>query len=270
MGLVIGSLIGQIAAVVILFCGCLAGSPRPELTLSALRRIPSMIRDYYRFPLYSMPYVLFGTIRDRASVYVIALFLGARDVGLYAFAYRIMNFPVSLVSAALRPVVFREATTDGVGALENRINLILRWLALLATPVLVVYFRWSEQLFVFVFGEEWRGAALYADFIALPVFTFMFCNWLDRILDVLGRQSLTLGMEIAFGSASIIALWMAFDWGLGLQVALGAQCAILIAYNLAYLVAAYECAGYAKAPLFQHAGLVLIVAAVLGPLMWVL
>ncbi|MCB1686268.1 MAG: lipopolysaccharide biosynthesis protein [Pseudomonadales bacterium] len=268
MGLVIGSLAGQIAAVAILSVGCATKSARPELSVSAIRRLPEMIRDYYRFPLYSMPYVLFGTIRDRASVYVIALFLGTRDAGLYAFAYRIMNFPVSLVSAALRPVVFREATTGGVGALEDRINLILRWLVLLATPVLVVYFRWSDQIFAFVFGEEWRGAALYADFIALPVFTFMFCNWLDRILDVLGRQRLTLGMEIAFGSASIIALWVAFEWDFDLRVALAAQCAILIAYNLAYLVAAYDCAGYRKTPLLHHAGLVLLVAAVLGPPVW--
>ena len=260
-GLIAGSLVGQVIAVATLAAGCLVSGNRPIISATVLGRVLPVIREHYRFPLYSMPYSLFGTIRERASVYVIALFLSSREVGLYALAYRIMNFPVSLISAALRPVVFKESSVQGVAALENRVNRILHWLALLATPMVVVYFYWSEEIFALVFGTRWRDAALYGEFFALPVFTFMFCNWMDRIMDVIGQQRLTMTLEIVFGSLSVLSLWAAFAAGLGLIYALGMQCAVLIAYNVSYLVLAYDRASYAMAPLLRHLGLIVVVSA---------
>lgn len=260
-GLIAGSLVGQLTAVVTLTGGCLFTRNLPSVSSGVLRRIPAVIRTHYLFPLYSMPYILFGAIRARASVYVIAFFLAPREVGLYAFAYRIMNFPVSLISAALRPVLFRETSVQGVVALEHRITRILHWLALIATPMVVVYFYWSEELFLLVFGEQWKGAALYGKFFILPVFTFMFCNWMDRIMDVIGQQRLTMGLEIVFGTLSVLSLWAAFAFGLGLLAALTMQCIVLITYNLSYLILAYDRAGYAKKPLLALSGTITAVAA---------
>lgn len=261
-GLIVGSLLGQAAAVVVLITGCAASGQRPQFSLPILRRVAPMLREHYRFPLYSMPYVLFGTLRERASIFLLALFVGDREVGLFAFAYRMMNFPVSLVSAALRPVIFRESSLNGVPALEKRVNLILRWLAMLATPLLIIYFNFSEELFLLAFGSSWVDAAYFGDFIVLPVFTFMFCNWMDRILDTLGQQKLTMLFEVVFGTASIVSLWWMLEFGYGLWPALAAQCTVLIVYNLAYLVLAYDRAGYSKHSLFVHAVTVVGVAAI--------
>lgn len=256
-GLLVGSLAGQIALIVV----CLGGYryvTKPKLSIIILKKIPDFAIKHHRFFLYSTPYTLFGMLRSRASLFILDYFLSSREVGLYAFAYRIMNFPVSLFSSALRPVLFKETAELGVKALEGKINHILKVMTIFGTPVMVCYFFFADDLFRLFFGAQWAGSGLMGKFIILPVFTFMFCNWMDRIMDVLGQQRLVLFLEIFFASASIIGLWLGFVLHGGLYVALLVQCVILIIYNLCYLVMAYEKAGYDKKP-FGHLVIIMCV-----------
>lgn len=254
-GLLAGSLAGQLALIIL----CLGGYKnikRPQLNGRILLNIPNMLYKHHRFLFYSMPYTLFGMLRNRGSLLVMDYFLANREVGLYAFAYRIMNFPVSLISSALRPVLFKETAEKGTRALEGQINQILKIITILGTPVVVVYFFYAEDIFRLFFGEKWTDSGMMGRFIILPVFTFMLCNWMDRIMDVLGQQRLVLMLEIYFASASIIALWLGFVLHGGLYVALLLQCAILISYNICYLVIAYDKAGYNKKYLAHLAAIV--------------
>ena len=66
------------------------------------------------------------------------------SVGLYAFASRIMNFPVTLISTALRPVIFQEMASNGIKSQETKINLILNWLAIITVPFVVFYFYYAD------------------------------------------------------------------------------------------------------------------------------
>ena len=262
-GLLAGSLAGQLSLIVV----CLAGYrniAQPGINYQILKKIPNIVRKHHRFLFYSTPYTMFGLLRSRASLLVLDYFLTSREVGLYAFAFRIINFPVSLLSSALRPVLFKEIAEQGAAVLEDRINNILKFLAMVATPVVVIYFFYAEDMFRLVFGEKWAGSGTMGKFIILPVFTFIFCNWMDRIMDVLGQQRLVLYLEISFASASIIGLWLGFVLHGGLYVALLLQCLILIAYNVCYLFLAYEKAGYHKMPLVHLAVIISIEASMIS------
>jgi len=261
-GLLAGSLVGQLVAVLVLCLGNVYTETLPGISRHIFAKIPQVLKQHAKFLKYSTPYSLFGTLRARASIYVLALFLSPRDVGLYAFAYRILNFPVSLISSALRPVIFQEAAAKGSAALEHKINHILRWLAVLVTPFVVIYFFYAEELFSLFFGEKWVDAEYYGKFFILPVFTLLFCNWMDRIMDVIGQQRLTMIMEIAFSVLSIVGLWSGFFFGLGLFGALMIQSIVLIVYNLTYLVVAYDRAGYKKVELARLAGMVVGIASI--------
>lgn len=244
-GLLFGSLAGQLALISV----CL-GSYRyvayPVVSGMVVKKIPNLAVEHHRFLYYSTPYTLFGVIRSRAALFVLDYFLTSREVGLYAFAYRILNFPLSLFSSALRPVLFKETASLGVKALERKINYILRLLAFLGPPVVVGYFFYAEELFDLFFGEKWMGAGVMGKFIVLPVFTFMFCNWMDRIMDVLGQQRLVLFLEVFFSTSSITGIWLGFVWFSDLYIALSISCAILVIYNICYLFMAYARAGYDK------------------------
>ena len=172
------------------------------------------------------------------------MFLPMATVGLYALVYRVMNFPVTLVSNALRPVFFQACSAQGVKAIEPQLNRIMRWLVILAMPCVVIYFYFADDLFRLFFGSQWQGAGYIGKFLIFPVVTFLLVNWMDRIMDVLSQQKLTLMLEIIFSTLSIFGLWLGFFLGLGLTGALLIQCSVLVFYNVIYLMVAYGKAGY--------------------------
>jgi O-antigen/teichoic acid export membrane protein len=270
IGLLIGSLGGQFTAVLLLMIGVIYTGRHPKIAEDILWGMPNIIRSQRRFFLYSTPYTLFGAARARVSVFVIDYFLTSREVGLYAFAHRVMNFPVSLVSNALRPVLFQETATKGVDLLEDKINKILKWMAVITIPFVVLYFFYAKELFILFFGERWAGSGFIGKFLILPVFTFMFCNWMDRIMDVMGKQRLVLILEITFASMSIGGLWIGFVLKLGLNGALLIQCIILIKYNIVYLYIAYDKAGYDKIKLYRLLYQAAIWACICGSLLFIL
>jgi len=247
-GLLVGSLVGQIVAMSVLII--FSRNP-PKINKTILKKIPGIMNQQRKFFFYSTPYILFAEAKARGSIFILEYFLAGRVVGLYAFSYRIMNFPLSLISSALRPVLFQETASKGIKSSEGKIGQILKYLATITVPFLAFYFFYAEWLFASVFGKEWEGSGYIGKFLILPVFTYLFCNWMDRIMDVMGKQRLLLSIEAIFGSLSILGLWLGFVSGLGLIGALSIQSVILIVYNITYLYIAYDRAGYDKKKIGQ-------------------
>jgi O-antigen/teichoic acid export membrane protein len=261
MGLVIGTLIGQGVGTLVLFLALVRGQNLPRLNRQIFDQIYPSLKRQGKFLKYSTPYTLFGILRDRAALFVLQIFSTTTQVGLYALAYRIMNFPVSIVSNSLRPVVFQAGAVRGVKEIESQINSIFKWLVVLSTPFVVIYFSFADKLFLLFFGPNWAEAGHIGKYIILPIFTFMFVNWMDRIMDLLGQQRLTLVLEVCFSLASITALCAGFLSGLGLRGSLTLQAIVLVLYNLTYLSLAYLRAGYDRVKLLRLAALGLAIAS---------
>jgi O-antigen/teichoic acid export membrane protein len=262
LGLVIGTLLGQFAGAASLFLGVAYKRNLPSLNREILGQIGPCLKRQRKFLQYSTPYTLFGILRERAALFVLQYFSTPTQVGLYAFAYRIMNFPVVLVSNSLRPVVFQAGAVRGVKGIESQINAIFKWLVILSTPFVVIYFSLADKLFLWFFGPNWVEAGQMGKFIIFPIFTFMFVNWMDRIMDLLGQQRLTLVLEVTFSIASITALCVGFLSGLGLKGSLTLQATVLVLYNITYLSMAYVRAGYDRVRLVYLFGLGVAIAGI--------
>ena len=261
-GLLLGSMGGLLAAIAFQLSAIFFTKAIPVSNLSIIKRIPVCLKQQRKFLQYSTPYTLFGVIRDRVSVLVMQMFLPIQTVGLYALSYRVMNFPIGLVSNALRPVFFQAASSRGVKEIESQLNKIMKWLVILAMPCVVFYFYFADDLFALFFGPQWHGAGYIGKFLIFPTVTFLLVNWLDRIMDVLGKQRITLLLEITFSTLSIFGLWFGFFIGWGLTGALLIQCAVLVLYNIVYLIVAFGKAGYDKITLFKLMPLALVISAI--------
>ncbi len=249
--LVIGSLVGELIYSLMVITGILYMGKQPRFIREVFHSIPSVAKKHRLFPFYSAPYVIFGTLRSRASVYILDVFVGAKVVGLYAFAQRILNFPVTLISGALRPVLFQKAASEGIMAIEDRLNLILRSLAFLSLPFFIFYLYYPEEIFRIVFGNKWTEGGTIGAYLIWPAYTFLFCNWMDRILDVLRRQRLALVLEIFFASFSLAVLTITLALGYSIKIAIIMQCAILTIYNFTYIYVTYSSANYSFLPLYR-------------------
>lgn len=265
-GLLFGTLMGQMAALSVLLFGAFHSWSFPSVDYQILRAIPSQMRAHRKFPAYSTPYTLFGLLRDRASLFILDYFANASQVGQYAFVYRVMNFPVILISNSLRPVLFQLSASQGAKSVESQINRILKWLVLFSAPFLVLYFFLADQIFLWFFGPEWVEAGQIGKYIILPIYTFLFVNWMDRIMDVLGQQRTTLLLEALFATLSVLALLSGFWLGLELTGALGISAIVLVLYNVIYLIVVYDRAEYAKKPLLT----ILSLGAISAGITWFL
>ena len=261
-GLILGTLFGQIAGISVMVVGIIRRGCFPSFDRQILRDVPLQLKKWKRFPQFIAPYTLLGLIQDRAVLFILNIFTGSIQVGLYAFAYRIINFPVTLISEALRPVLFKSSASQGVKSIENQIKEIHIWLVIFSMPLLVIYFFVAEKFFGLFFGPEWAQAGYVGKFIILPIYLFLFVNWMDRIMDVLGEQRAMLVLQTILTTTSILFLLIGFILGLRFEYALALQAIVVSIFNIFYLIIVYDKARFEKSPLRKLLGIGLISAAI--------
>ena len=242
--LILGSMLGQAALLLLTAWGTLRSSRPPAWPRACVDRIKQLAARHWRFPLLSTPYTFCSIARDRGPILVLGAFASSTDVGLYSQAWRIINFPVGISSSAVRPVVFHAAAKDGLAAHETHVGRILAAMVVLGAPWVAIFGLHAEDLFALVLGESWRGAGPLAALMIVPVFLFALSNWFDRIFDLTGRQEVNLLLELATAAASVGALAAALAAGAGVLTAVAIQCAVLALSEATLIVLAYRVAGF--------------------------
>jgi O-antigen/teichoic acid export membrane protein len=169
---------------------------------------------YRRFPLFSTPAAFLNLLSSRVPILLLASFFGATTVGFFGLAFGTLALPVGVVTGAVgqvfgvrAPVAFREGT---LGRLTEQVY--RRLLAAALFPMAAVALA-GPDLFAFVFGEPWREAGVYAQYLAPWIFIASVASPLTRIFDVTEKQRTDLGFSILLFSAQILALVLAYRTG---------------------------------------------------------
>ncbi len=242
--LILGSILGQLTFLLVLVIAVMRSSDSPAPLFSCGERIRKLALRHRKFPLFSVPYTLCTIARERIGVVALGMWVGPTEVGLYSQAWRIMNFPVGLTGGAIRPVLFHSAAKQGLSAQESRVGRILTALVVTGSPWLAIVLFRPNELFGLALGDVWYEAGTYAAVIAIPVFLFALRNWMDRILDVAGRQDLNLMIEFVSATTSIAGLVMMLASGSSVLAAVSVQSFILAINYAFFMFVAYKVAGY--------------------------
>ena len=64
----------------------------------------------------------------------------------------------------------------------------VRWLLLASSPWIGLIAFGNDALFNLVLGDQWQGAGYLAAVLVFPAALFTITNWMDRLLDAVGRQ----------------------------------------------------------------------------------
>lgn len=107
LGLILGEFIGQITGGLTFLRSFLAKN-RQELNCISWKAMVSIAKQYYRFPLYSCPSVLFNTLAFQMPVLMLIRLYGPETVGLYTLANSVLVLPASLISSAVSQVYLGE------------------------------------------------------------------------------------------------------------------------------------------------------------------
>lgn len=149
---------------------------RPSNMLTALRH-------YKRYPLFSTPEALLNAAGSKVPVLIIASAVGP-EAGFLMLATQLMTIPMSLLGGSISQVYMSRASQAlRDGRLPELTLSIMRRLALIGVPSLLLVGLLAPPLVPYVFGAEWaRTGVIIAwmtpwitlQFVASPVSMVMF------------------------------------------------------------------------------------------------
>jgi O-antigen/teichoic acid export membrane protein len=108
---------------------------------------------------------------------------------------------------------FYRTATEGLAAQGEAVDRFERWLLLASSRWIGFVAFGNDALFNLLLGGQWQGAGHLAAVLVLPAALFTVTNWIDRVLDAVGRQDVNLKVEMVAGHASGGVLWVALAAG---------------------------------------------------------
>ena len=189
----VGGLIGgQLISQMFVNARLLKNIIKDKLLVSSISKIKivALAKRYKDFPKFSMWAVLLNTLSVHLTSILISTFFSIATLGFYSLVQRVLGMPSALIGNAIGQVFFQQATKERqlTGKAIDIFNSTLKKLVIIGIPSFTLLFFIVEDLFAFVFGEEWRVAGEYAKII-MPLFLVKFISsTLSGVLIIFERQ----------------------------------------------------------------------------------
>jgi O-antigen/teichoic acid export membrane protein len=151
----------------------------------------SLLKKHRDFPLYRVPTDVIGAISQSAPVIMLAALFSPSAAGLYVLARTVVNLPLNVLGSALGNVLYARFA-ELAREKQPLLPLVLRATAFqLAVPgaMLAAAVLFFPALFAFAFGEAWRTAGTYAQWMTLWIICMLVNVPGVRSLPVIGKQS---------------------------------------------------------------------------------
>lgn len=207
-GLISGSVVSNIFANTRLFRNTF--SKKNILSQITIAKMKALAKRYIDFPKFSLAAIFANTLSKNLTNIMVSSFYSITTLGFYSFIQRILGVPSSLIGASIGHVYFQAATKEKQksGSVIITLRSTTKKLILLGFPVFFVLFFVIEDLFSFVFGEEWRIAGQYSQ-VLIPMFFLRFVSSPIAITTSIyekQRQALAINIILTLTSISCIVI----------------------------------------------------------------
>lgn len=234
-GLIIGTIVGQLFAALILSWKWIANysSIKPYISKSLIKY---NFKRYNNFLKINTPHALIDTIQDSGIIFVITIFFSQVVLGSYAFAFRILKVPVSMLGSAMYQVFYQKASEAYNNGQDIRPLLlkIYRNLFIIGFPVFLILTFTTPTLFKFIFGEKWILSGEIAQILCPWLFFNFLASPVSCITLVLNKQKeamyITL-VDIFLRTISLIIGGIYDDYKLSF-ILMSTSCSILLIFAL--------------------------------------
>ena len=130
-----------------------------------------MAKRYKNFPMISLPSSFINTLYPHLFSVLLSSLYNLSVLGHYYMAQRVLGIPITLMSASVGQVFFQSGVQERAQTGQARVifKSTVKKLIVITTPFFIVLYFVIEDLFAFVFSEDWRTAGTYAKLL-IPVF----------------------------------------------------------------------------------------------------
>ncbi|MEP0714122.1 oligosaccharide flippase family protein [Algoriphagus sp.] len=240
IGLILGSLIAQFVTLIMFFYSFIKVE-RLFFYSTKLRDIFETIRKYKKFPLVDVPTMLLNLSANHLPNLFFNIVNAQVSAGNYYFSQRILQVPVTLLSASVLDVFKEEASSNYRVNGESIVVFKRTFKLLLYLTVVPSIFLWFfiEDLFILIFGEEWAIAGSFAKILVPSLALRFIANPLSYMIYIAQKQNINFFLML-FLFISILGVFL-FDLNTINIVSI-----ISIVYCLYYILNIYISAKLAK------------------------
>lgn len=130
-----------------------------------------MAKRYVDFPKYDVWAGLLNNFSLYCNEFIIPILYNTTTLGYFAIIRNVFGIPFLLISSSVSQVFFKEATELKIkqGNTQSLVKSTTKKLAIVSVLGFSILFLISEELFAFVFGEEWRIAGVYIRYL-IPLY----------------------------------------------------------------------------------------------------
>jgi len=259
-GLISGGVFGYFTPA-ILFLAEFWKKYRHLLRAVSWRGLSKAARKFRNFPRYVVPYGFVAVARDRGIFLLLGIYASTHVLGLYATAVRLAYAPVQLIAASLSPIVYRRACDHPVvREAAPMVYRVLKTVTVCTVPLFVAIAWFARDGFAILMGARWREAGLYASMFAIPASLQALSGPLDRMLDLVSRQKVSLAIEVSYSVLALAAAGLSLASGGGVTLCVATFGALTICYHLARVAAVYRFCGFPKSDMFKLGGIYMSLA----------
>jgi len=129
-----------------------------------------IVTQFNNFPKYYLPGLALNNASLHLPNYFISNLYGTTALGFYSYGFRILSMPLMLIGKSISDAYFEMGSTykNSGKSLKNLYNQTFIKLAIIAIPLFFLFSFVVEDVFTFVFGQDWIVAGRYCKII-LPL-----------------------------------------------------------------------------------------------------
>ena len=161
------------------------------------------------FPKFSVWGIFLNTFSQNFVNFFISSLYSTTTLGYYSYGFRYLSLPAGLIGNSFGQVYMQEISEarQKDGRADKEFVSTLKKLLFLSLPAFIIGFFFIEEVFVFVFGEEWREAGYYAQIMSPLILVRFIAAPLSITTNVFEKQKLSLLIHLLlFFLIGIVAL----------------------------------------------------------------
>lgn len=207
--LVAMTLVNQAAATVLIW-----GNTDWRPKLAEISR--ACARELWPYSSRMFGFSILKAVVQHSDRFVIGYLLGPSALGLYTFAWRVVVFPVRLVSSAFGTYMFPRAARlqSDLHAVRQQYLQVMAVLLSMVLPVTVAAALLAPVLIPPLFGSRWEAAVVPIQILSLTALAGAFFPVVGELAKALGRPGWMIRWSALYTIVICVALWVGTRHGL--------------------------------------------------------
>jgi O-antigen/teichoic acid export membrane protein len=245
IGLIIGTTIGLIVSNIWFMLDLSKVNKKYRIKSRSPRNF-LLAKEYSEFPKVNLPHTLMDLGRDLLIAVLLLQLFSKEDYGLYNHSYQMLRLPLIFAGLAIGQVFFQRCA-EKINNNEDILPLMtkaVRTLTLLSIVPFSIIFFFGEELFTFVFGENWTGAGTFSEIMA-PWFLVNFITSPISSLPLIIRRQKSFFKIAMIGSGLLIlsVVLPNFMFSADIKTTLWIMSSVQVVY---FMVLIYKIFGFVK------------------------